>query len=252
MAMLRVNPKWLNQVIFDPRQKPHANHARVSLVASQIREELVGIKTATATATCKNLRKLLERFDEVYQNEYNVRVEPIEWKRTQQEPRDLIGMMIRVFEIPIDVQMTVNGDRRSAAFNSPYIPSADLNAKKRLRVDTYFPVYHDAATVVYTSAVVIALNVDRNFLGEKQTSIVQFDKDIDMPDAKKLSLVSIVIHHGSSVESGHYTAMLKKNGVWYHYDDVGPDMTRVGSFSDMITWRKGFVGRNCTVLFYSS
>jgi hypothetical protein len=252
MAMLRVNPTWLNRVIFSPRQSPHANHARVSLIASQIREELVGIKTAKASATCRNLRKLLKRFDEVYQNEYNVRVEPIEWKRTQQEPRDLIGMMIRVFDIPVDVQMTVNGDKRNASFNSPFIPSADLKAKKKLRIDTYFPVYHDAATVVYTSAVVIAINVERNFFGEKQTSIVQFDKDIDMPNANKLSLVSIVIHHGSSVEAGHYTAMLKKNDVWYHYDDIGPELTRVGSFADMITWRNGFVGRNCTVLFYSS
>jgi hypothetical protein len=39
-------------------------------------------------------------------------------------------------------------------------------------------------------------------------------------DKKELKLRSIILHKGDTVESGHYTALLKRNGKTYEYDDI--------------------------------
>jgi hypothetical protein len=39
-------------------------------------------------------------------------------------------------------------------------------------------------------------------------------------DKKELKLRSIILHKGDTVENGHYTALLKRNGKTYEYDDI--------------------------------
>jgi len=38
-------------------------------------------------------------------------------------------------------------------------------------------------------------------------------------------LHAIVCHHGETIDAGHYTALVLRNGIWYHIDDAPPTAT---------------------------
>jgi ubiquitin C-terminal hydrolase len=50
---------------------------------------------------------------------------------------------------------------------------------------------------------------------------------------KKLELISIIIHHGNSINSGHYTCLIKQKSKWYHFDDMKTDFDYIGDFEDI-------------------
>ena len=84
------------------------------------------------------------------------------------------------------------------------------------------------------------------------------NKTIKLPErSKKLTLFAIVVHQGDTDElssdededdmyqrmltsgdtvssAGHYTAYFKCGSEWFYYDDLGPSITKVGSYNDMI------------------
>ena len=84
------------------------------------------------------------------------------------------------------------------------------------------------------------------------------NKTIKLPErAKKLNLFAIVVHQGFTEEltedededdmyqrmltsgdttssAGHYTAYFKCGPDWFYYDDLGPSITKVGSYQEMI------------------
>jgi len=84
------------------------------------------------------------------------------------------------------------------------------------------------------------------------------NKTIKLPErSKKLTLFAIVVHQGYTDElseeededdmlqrmmisgdaptsAGHYTAYFKCGSEWFYYDDLGPSITKVGSYEDMI------------------
>jgi len=84
------------------------------------------------------------------------------------------------------------------------------------------------------------------------------NKTIKLPErSKKLTLFAIVVHQGYTEElseeededamyqrmltsgdttssAGHYTAYFKCGSNWFYYDDLGPSITKVGSYNDMI------------------
>lgn len=37
--------------------------------------------------------------------------------------------------------------------------------------------------------------------------------------SKYYSLISVVLHHGSSIRSGHYTAYCQHDSKWFHFND---------------------------------
>jgi ubiquitin C-terminal hydrolase len=69
---------------------------------------------------------------------------------------------------------------------------------------------------------VLLVEIYRNMGDEnKLTTKIIYPNTIKIEgDKKELKLRSIILHKGDTVENGHYTALLKRNGKTYEYDDI--------------------------------
>jgi hypothetical protein len=83
----------------------------------------------------------------------------------------------------------------------------------------------------------------------KDTSIVQISELLNL-DKSVLELSHIIAHSGSSLKSGHYTTAFKCNGMWYKYDDLSNDITKLGTFEELNKLDNGFYTKNSVLLFY--
>lgn len=105
--------------------------------------------------------------------------------------------------------------------------------------------------ILYTSAPLVFLHVDRGYrpnddddATEKNTLAVIPDEHLvlgSLPgrNAPALTLTSIIVHHGETVEDGHYTCCYRCKGIWYEFDDmesVRPrsHVTRLGTFAQVV------------------
>lgn len=252
-ALFLVNKKWLFKNILS-KKEVHLSHPDVASIAHNIKTELNDLyKKKKSKPSCSRLRSLFHEFDQSYTRAYKVRIEPFDWLTTQQEPRDVINMLLRVFEIPEDIKGKVNEDNRMFFFNAPYISAADLQ-KRKIEFSNYFPVHDDksAAKTVYEAGTVVVLNIERNFLETKITKELKFPAEVTMPNGSILHLVAAIKHSGARSSGGHYTTFYKDTkGQWKHYDDLGPKSTYIGSFEDMTNYQKKGILKNCTTLIYS-
>lgn len=256
VSLFNTNTEWLQSMLAnishtDKKLRKTALDVKVELDA--LYHRMLGESQPRDKITCKNLRKLFHAFDKEYSKVYNFGGEWIEWTRSQQEPRDVLNVLMNVFDVPKDVRVQVSNQyHRMDAFNSPYVPASDLKAKASVSFADYFPVYDDDVTrITYLSATVVCVNVDRNFLDEKMNTEFVFPFEVDMPDGTKLELRSVIVHHGRNTRSGHYTCVLKMGSKWYHYDDMKRSLACIGSYTKMLNWDNRFVLHNCTNLFYS-
>lgn len=276
MSILQANRHWLKKRLLGPfgsAPHPHAAHPSLATLVTDIQHELRTIyahifkpianspASGMAVMKCTRLRQLFQAFDREYRKIYRGGV-TLEWLRTQQEPRDVLNMLLTVFDIPADVAMTVNGSPRTGYFNSAYAAAPDIAQKDEVRLSKFFPRYkmiieasgaapRRVIPTVYRSASAVCFTVERNFLDAKINTSFKFPERIKMPDKTELKLVSAIIHHGATPEAGHYTCVIKNNSKWWHYDDIGPEFDAIGNFKDMQRWRHGYVLKNCTTLVYS-
>jgi ubiquitin C-terminal hydrolase len=66
---------------------------------------------------------------------------------------------------------------------------------------------------------------------------------------KKLVLSAIVVHEGG-ISGGHYTAYLKIEKKWYHYNDFGPNIRLIGSYDKLLNAKPSPI-TNGTLHFYT-
>jgi ubiquitin C-terminal hydrolase len=83
----------------------------------------------------------------------------------------------------------------------------------------------------------------------KDTSVVQISELLNV-DKSVLELSHIIAHSGSSLRSGHYTTAFKCNGMWYKYDDISSNITKLGTFDELNKLDNGFYTKNSVLLFY--
>jgi hypothetical protein len=67
-------------------------------------------------------------------------------------------------------------------------------------------------------------------------------------DKKELKLRSIILHKGSTIHSGHYTTIIKRDGKTYEYDDISPDDNKLREIDEK--YEKS-MRRNVVALIYS-
>ena len=273
LALFLCNYNWLQKNIFAVEPK--------TTLAATIQQELRNIyiqmfsrnishhtndsqsqeKKQSIRETCANLRSYFKAFDKEYSRTHLI--EEIEWKHTQQEPKDVFEILQRIFDIPSDLKMSVKRTKQSCSqihkqkgwFYAPNIYSYDIINKDQVNIASFFPTFNDDQTGMQTqywptSKNIICVNIIRNYNNEiKVKTSVKFPKSMTICGIK-FNLVAAIIHNGNRCNSGHYTCMIKDRKHWLHYDDMDPSSLEspITSFSE---WRNGYIYKNCTNLFYS-
>jgi ubiquitin C-terminal hydrolase len=76
------------------------------------------------------------------------------------------------------------------------------------------------------------------------------EEEIKLKTGKILKLYSIIVQQGIN-SGGHYICLYNCNDLWYEYDDLGPQITPIGTFDKIInnTNEEKYLN-NCTDLLY--
>jgi hypothetical protein len=223
-------------------------------------------KNSNKNAKCSRLRSLFSSFDNQYKKR-NKGMDNIDWINSQQEPRDVINMLLKIFDIKrtIKVRVTTKSLVRieDRWFNDPIINFDVLMSKRIIYLKNYFPI----TTEIYTlennerfkkineimDANFLFININRNFMNEtKVITPVIPEEYLTLSNKKQLLCTSILIHHGSTTYSGHYTCAFRyfKDGKWWYFDDMMNKYKLIGSFSDVLEWNNGYIKKNMVSIVY--
>jgi hypothetical protein len=106
--------------------------------------------------------------------------------------------------------------------------------------------------IKYLEAPMLIISAQRNFADTKiATPIMPLFYMKLKYNTRRLTLSSIICHHGNSVDYGHYTAFLLCKNDWYHYDDMGyKKLKHIGNEEDLLKWGNGFVVKNSVTFIY--
>ena len=130
-------------------------------------------------------------------------------------------MLIKVFDIPADVNTVVQKIKNRVFFNTPTLLTSGS-------FDSYFPVFKN---ITYISANVIFFNINRDVSNKNK---LIFPNKITL-GSNSLYLSSVILRNN--------TYILRKNdGTWWYNND-----TRV---EDFLKWRNGYIYKNCVSLIY--
>lgn len=80
-----------------------------------------------------------------------------------------------------------------------------------------------------------------NYDGERNMDKIILEDEIEV-GTNVLHLYSVIVH-----ERDHYTAFIKIQGEWYHYDDLRDNIRKVENIENI----KNYVGKYGTLFFYS-
>lgn len=222
---------------------------------------------------CSHLRSLFSNFDNQYKNLYNnVKFEQIEWIKTQQEPRDVTDMLLKIFNPlkNLKVNIVTKSGKRSEKrwFNDSLIEIGELMSNKIVYLKNYIPINSETYNLDNGSifkkkteikdAKVLFINISRNFLNKEKitTPVIPEESFVISTSGKTadkiFNCVSILLHHGANTSGGHYTCVFKfyKDEKWYHYDDLQKNYKLIGDFNDMLNWNNNIVKKNMIACVY--
>lgn len=97
-----INPYIYDEILKKP---VHFNNDELQNIAREIQKLLRTVYNSISKGVkgfCVRLRNSFEKFDKIYSKVYNVRLEDIDWKSEQLEPKDVINILIKIFKIPDD------------------------------------------------------------------------------------------------------------------------------------------------------
>ena len=196
---------------------------------------------------CNMIRKYLEKYyRELVKINENNRIffnNRDNWQTQQIDVFELITYFDKIFNFKLNVKIR-DGDNKYKKNMIQEISSSYLMGKSKLDISTLIPnrldrydfdsnnyyknskgklikYYEKEYNILKTNGVLI-IEIYRNFGDETKlaTKIVYPNTMKISGDKKELKLRSIILHKGETVESGHYTALLKRNGKTYEYDDI--------------------------------
>jgi ubiquitin C-terminal hydrolase len=221
--------------------------------ALRIQEELFYIykyinnKDDIENKQCNMIRKYLEKYyRELLKINENNRIffnNRDNWITQQIDVFELITYLDKIFDFKNNVHVKDGNNKykRNVIYE---VSSLYLMGKSKLdissiipnRIDTYnfdkknyfknskgklVTHYEKEYNILKTNGVLL-VEIYRSIGGEnKLTTKIIYPNTIKIEgDKKALKLRSIILHKGDTVESGHYTALLKRNGKTYEYDDI--------------------------------
>lgn len=196
---------------------------------------------------CNMIRKYLDKYyRELVKINENNRIffnNRENWLTQQVDVFELITYFDKIFNFKINVKIR-DGDNKYKKNMIQEISSFYLIGKSKLDISTLIPnrldrydfdsnnyyknskgklikYYEKEYSILKTNGVLI-IDIYRNIGGEtKLATKIVYPNIIKIPgDKKELKLRSIILHKGETVESGHYTALIKRNGKTYEYDDI--------------------------------
>jgi hypothetical protein len=198
---------------------------------------------------CSLFRKLLDRYYNIYikiNKTYKIFFNSNDnWKNTQIDVFELLTFLSIIFNFKN------NKDNKILEGTNLYysnfvidVPSHYLFGNKRIDISDIVPLKIES----------FSLDDDNKFINSKGELVTSYKKTyevlkslsfviiqiyrnigsnnklktkIDYPDTiklkentKELELKSIIIHIGDSTNYGHYIALIKRNNIWYEYNDM--------------------------------
>jgi hypothetical protein len=250
IALLHTKSTWTQKHILQ-KTSMHAKYPILHKLALDIQKQLRDI-SASHIPSCSQLRRKFKEYTDASNRIHGTKLYDVEWLQTQQEPTDVITMVSHVFDIKDDLIVSVNGDKRTQPFSAPSLQPFDLLHKKEVQLKDYFPVYTNAAKVIYHTARFLWFSINRNNNGDKLYTKVVFPERIQgTQDSRFLQLRSIIVHKGKNANQGHYVCFIKRKKGWYLYDDMHSELQFISSsFSDLMKHDNMYVSKNSTNLVY--
>jgi hypothetical protein len=268
MSLFNTPNKYIKQIILKNNINPED---KLFQIKNNILKELITLhndlhKNSNKNAKCSKLRSLFSTFDKQYKKTNKVS-DNIDWTHSQQEPRDVINMLLKIFDIKqtIKIRVTTKSDVRIEKrwFNDPIINFDVLMSKKNVYLKNYFPITTEIYTIENNvqfkniteiiDANFLFININRNFLNETKiiTPVIP-EEYLTLSNKKQLLCTSILIHHGNTTSGGHYTCAFKyfKDDKWWHFDDMNNEYKLIGSFTDMLKWNNGYIKQNMVGAVY--
>lgn len=234
---------------------------------------------------CSRLRAAFQQFDRIYSNEI-AGIEQLDWKNSQLEPADVIKALIRVFNIPNDCRYRfqtygvkgrkkylITNETRETTFADALISADSLYEQSKISMKQFIPIEKTVTEFdtenlwkpnenmefskklvikTYIKAPIFVVHVSRVFGNEKLTTPIVPEVSLKLKDNKHiLHLRSIIVHHGNSPDSGHYTCYLLCQNTWFHYNDINfTGLEEVGDLKKVLKHDGGFVLRNAVNFIY--
>lgn len=234
---------------------------------TRIQGHLTEEQPLIASGTLKTFRRLVDRLDRLMHNNTlknkndDMRVN---WTDRENDPNELLYIFNKIYNVPANVHIIGSSNANTRVFFNDatvYWPKGErvsvndyLTAEKlsfEEPKDSRFRNKYLRADYLYVK---VSRGHNEKDITSKKHDIVTLDEYLDLAKNKKrLRLSAIIMHHGSSLHTGHYTMMIRYGECWYHYNNIGPELKPVGSYDHMIRYNRGErnVQRCCTGLFYT-
>ena len=233
------------------------NRLTLAKYGDSIKDELVSIynkihENQTPIYICGSIRSLFDKFDKQYTKQINENLEEIEWLKSQQEPADFIRILDRLFNIHKNTIAQNTTTIEEAVPNSPQkVMFNDIIIEPKtttINISDYIPITTNEfvnnithkktiTTRTYLESSGLFVNIMRGYKGTrgnaKSTAHVITPETIKLANNKVLNLVSIIVHHGRSIGSGHYTCLIKHGTEWYNFDDLKSNYEYIGTFKNI-------------------
>ena len=234
------------------------NRLTLAKYGDSIKNELLSIYNKIHTDSkdtiyiCGSIRSLFDKFDRQYTKQINENLEEIEWLTSQQEPADFIRILDRIFNIHKNtvaqnttvIEEAVPNSPQKVMFNDIIIEAKNTT----INISDFIPVTTNEfinnithkktiTTRTYLESTGLFVNIMRGYKGTrgeaKSTAHVITPETIKLANNKVLNLVSIIVHHGRSIGSGHYTCLIKHANAWYKFDDLKDNYEYIGTFKNI-------------------
>lgn len=243
----------------------------IEKVSDSIKQQLTHIynkiQEGANVQICTTIRNQFANFDSQYAVKYKKQYksdppDQVDWVDEQNEPLDVALMLSRVFKLPnpIGKRTTYEGKDNSLEHVSYFDPVIAME-NKDIDIQNYIPIFEDEfyneinSKVVkkytsYTNSDGFFVTIKRGHVSNSSEEIKSF-KTVSCPPTltvsnKDLTLSSIIVHHGNSIQAGHYTCYILHKQNWFHFDDLTSSFEYVGNFSDI----PASVFKNCVNLVY--